>query len=285
MVYFILAVRTFPANKNKYQKRSGAEATKKLEQLESVGHELNPKEATVFRALSARANYLARDRVDIAYNSKELCRDFAVPNQRSYNKLKRLVRHLVANPRLVYHYPWQDKPSGIKVYVDTDFAGCKATRRRTSGGVAMHGVHAVKHWSNTQTTVCLSSGEAELRGIGDGLAQDIGLQSIACDMGLHWRIELYTDATAAIAIARRKGMGRICHLDVTDLWVREKLNSKLAFLHLFCCWAENPKELMTKYTDEAMLTMALGQMGMRLMDGRSAVAPAAIGTSANAHAT
>ena len=70
VVDLILAVRTPPANKNKYQKRSGAKATKKLEQLESVGHELNPKEATVFRALSARANYLAQDRVDIAYSSK-----------------------------------------------------------------------------------------------------------------------------------------------------------------------------------------------------------------------
>ena len=101
MLFF--AVRTPPANKNKFQKKSGAKATKKLEQLESVGHELNPKEATVFRALSARANYLAQDRVDIAYSSKELCREFAVPNQRSYNKLKRLVRYLVAHPSREHH--------------------------------------------------------------------------------------------------------------------------------------------------------------------------------------
>ena len=123
----------------------------------------------------------------------------------------------MANPRLVYHHPWQDKPSVVKGYVTTDFAGCKATRRSTSGGVEMHGVHAVTHWSKAQATVCLSSGEAELRGIGDGLAQTIGLQSIARDMGLHWRIDLYTDAASAIGIARRKGMGRIRHLDVTNM--------------------------------------------------------------------
>ena len=111
---------------------------------------------------------------------------------------------------------------GIKVNVDTDFAGCKAARRSTSGGVAMHGSHAPKHLSKTLSTVCLSSGEAKLRGIGDGLARAIGLQSIARDMGLRWRIDLYTDATAAVSIARRKGMGRIRHLDVTDLWILEK---------------------------------------------------------------
>ena len=67
-----------------------------------------------------------------------------------------------------------------------------------------------------------SSGEATLRGIGDGLAQAIALQSIARDMGLHWRIDLYTDATAAIVIARRKGMGRVRHLDVTEVWIQDK---------------------------------------------------------------
>ena len=95
----------------------------------------------------------------------------------------------------------------------------------------MHGGHLVKHWSKTHTTVCLSSGEAELRGIGDGLAQAIGLQSIARDLGLKWDINMYTDATAAIGIARRRGMGRIRHIDVTDLWIQEKFNNKHAFLH------------------------------------------------------
>ena len=130
--------------------------------------------------------------------------EFAVPNRMSYNKLMRLVRYLVAIPRLVYHYPLQFKPIVIQAYVDTGFPGCKAACRSTSGGVAMHGVHAVKQWSKTQSTVCLCAGEAQLGGSGDGLAQAIGLQSIARDMGLRWHTDLYTDATAAIGIAHRK---------------------------------------------------------------------------------
>ena len=280
MIDSVYAARTPPASANKFKKRQGAKATKKLEQLESVGHELNPREATSFRALSARCNYLAQDRPDIAYSAKELCREFAVPNKRSYEKLKRCARYLAGQPRLVFKYPFQSKPVGISVYVDTDFAGCKATRRSTSGGVAMFGCHAVKHWSKTQTTVCLSSGEAELRGIGDGLAQAIGLQSIARDLGMTWRIDMYTDATAAIGIARRRGMGKIRHLDVTDLWIQEKFNSKLAYLHKVL-GTENPADIFTKYTDRAILNMALGKMNMHYVDGRSDVAPAAMGTTAN----
>ena len=104
----------------------------------------------------------------------------------------------------------------------------------------MHGSHAVKDWSKKKSIVCLSSGEAELRGIGDGLAQAIGLQSIARDMGLHWKIDLYTDATAAIGIARRKGMGRIRHLDVTDLWVQEEFKNMPFSIK---CWEQKKTEI------------------------------------------
>ena len=97
----VYATRTPPANSNKYKKRLGAKASKNLEKLESVGFELNSKEATLYRALSARCNYLAQDRVDVAFAAKELCREFAVPTRSSYARLKRLARYLVGTPRLV----------------------------------------------------------------------------------------------------------------------------------------------------------------------------------------
>ena len=145
-----------------------------------------------------------------------------MPNKRSYEKLKRCARYLAGQPRLVFKYPFQSKPVGINVYVNTDVAGCKATRRNTSGCVALYGNHAVKHWSKTQTTVCLSSGEAELRGIGDGLAQALGLQSIERDLGMTWRIDMYTDATAAIGkVQGPRGGAKMKHIDLRADWINE----------------------------------------------------------------
>ena len=66
----VFAVKT---NKKK-PTRVGAKAAKNLERLESEGYELNEAESTNFRALAARANYLALDRPDMAYATKELCR-------------------------------------------------------------------------------------------------------------------------------------------------------------------------------------------------------------------
>ena len=66
---------------------------------------------------------------------------------------------------MVYTYKFQDLPTTVDIFVDTDFAGCKETRRSTSGGAILVGQCLVKHWANTQTTITLSSGESELHGI------------------------------------------------------------------------------------------------------------------------
>ena len=84
----LCATRT-PSAKKKYgPARAGAKQVKAMERLESSGPTLNSAEATIFRALSARANYLAQDRPDIAFATKELCREFCQPTKRSYERLK-----------------------------------------------------------------------------------------------------------------------------------------------------------------------------------------------------
>ena len=56
------ANRTKPTLNKYQQKRLGAKKAKKLELEENVEGILSPNEATAYRALSARCNYLAQDR-------------------------------------------------------------------------------------------------------------------------------------------------------------------------------------------------------------------------------
>ena len=146
--------------------------------------DLSPAQATEYRALSARANYLAMDRPDIAYATKELCRCFAHPSLAAVDALKRLVRYLIGKPRITWRFNFQPNQNSLSTYVDTDFAGCLTTRRSTTGGAAMRGDHLVKHWSLTQSTIALSSAEAELGGICKGTSISLGLLSVAKDLGL-----------------------------------------------------------------------------------------------------
>ena len=46
------------------------------------------------------------------------------------------------------------------------------------------------------------------------------------DMGWTMPITVHSDATAAIGIARRKDLGKFHRLDVTDLWIQDKIKSE-----------------------------------------------------------
>ena len=131
----------------KSKKRAGAKAVTTFER-NAAGADgvLNRQAATTYRTVRAQANYLAADRADGSYSSKEPCRDFATPNEKSLSKLKRLGRYYVGRPRLVYRYDFSDKPvTKFDTYCDTDFAGWQTTRRSISGGCCMIAGCQFKH--------------------------------------------------------------------------------------------------------------------------------------------
>ena len=149
---------------------------------------------------------MSQDRADIGFATNELCREFAIPNQNSQQKLERVCRYLAGKPRPVHQYNWGTGADGdqtLEVFVDTDFAGCKETRRSTSAGVCLLNGSNIREWSKTQTTFALSSGEAELNGINSGITQGLGLQSIAKDLGFEYKVRVHSDATAALGICCR----------------------------------------------------------------------------------
>ena len=138
----------------------------------------------------------------------------------------------------------------------------------------MHGKHCIKHWSTTQSTLSLSSGESELHGITKGVQNAIGFQSMCKDIGFSKPMHVHSDATAAIGIARRRGLGKLRHLDVEDLWVQEQVRNKKVHLHKVV-GSENPADIFTKYVDYPILQKAMRTMNLVQESGRAASAPAA----------
>ena len=185
--------------------------------------------------------------------------------------LRRLAQYLVDFPRLVYRFPWQ-RDAGLSVYVDTDFAGCYVTRKLTSGGVFYRGAHMVKHRSTTQKCITWSSGEAELSGVVKGLAEGLGAQALAADMGLALSVD--ADSSAAIGICRRNGIGRVRHLAVGQLWVQAHMKAD-AFA-LYTVWGErNPADFCTKHLARPVMDRLLALTGGIREPGWAATAPLA----------
>ena len=186
--------------------------------------------------------------------------------------LKRLVKYLAGKSRLVWRFFHQQDPQVLTTFVDTDFAGCHKTRRSTSGGAALRGGHLIKHWAQTQTTVALSSAEAELGGICRGASQGLGLVALAKDLNIDMKLDVRTDATAAIGVCRRRGLGKIRHLAVADLWVQEKVRLK-EFTLTKVPGDVNPADLLTKHVDRRLLEKHLRTLNLFFDWGRSSNAP------------
>ena len=74
--------------------------------------------------------------------------------------------------------------NGIDVYTDTGWAGCVRTRKSTSGGCVTIGKHLLKAWSSTQSSLALSSGDAEYYGVVRGVGVGLGMQALYRDLGM-----------------------------------------------------------------------------------------------------
>ena len=191
---------------------------------------LDPAAATKYRRAAARCNYLSQDRVDVAHASKEVARGMAHPTLADEQRLKRLIRYLSRRARAQFLYQWQGPTDVVYCYTDSDWAGCVRTRRSTTGGAMMKGAHCLGHWSRTQATIALSSGEAELNASLKAGAELLAMRTLLTEMGHVIQGKLYGDSSACSGTLHREGAGRIKHLEIRQLWLQQTIrNGTLTF--------------------------------------------------------
>lgn len=85
----------------------------------------------------------------------------------------------------------------------------------------MLGRHLLKCLSRTRATVALSSAEAELYAAVKALAETLGPKSLLKDFGQAVARHVLGDASAAIEIIKRQGLGKRRHVDTSYLWVQQ----------------------------------------------------------------
>ena len=157
-------------------------------------------------------------------------------------------------------YPWNHDSSQIVIQSDSDWAGCHESRKSISGGAAYMGKCLLKAWSKEQCHIAMSSGEAELYASNKAAAEGLGLKSLAADMGIKVDITVEIDATAAIGIIHRRGLGKVRHLDVQELWCQEAVKTGL-FKVRKVDGHSNTADLMTKPLDRKSIESHMARMG------------------------
>ena len=79
---------------------------------------------------------------------------------------------------------------------------------------------------------------------------------------------MYVDSSAALAIARRKGAGKMRHINVNSLWIQERQNEKDLELRKVL-GTENPADLMTKNLARQALDKCMLQLNQHRTVGRA----------------
>ena len=240
--------------------------------LDTGNEELDSGKGSMYRAMVARANYLAQDRSDIRFAVKELSRHMSKPREKDLNRLKRLARYLIGCPRMISKIEYQSEPKTIEGWCDSNWVGCLETRKSTSGGLMKIGKHVIKTWSTTQGIIALSSGEAEYYAIVKAGSQALGLRAMAKDFGIDLKIKIITDATAAQGISLRRGLGQVRHIETNTLWIQDRVRRGDIEIEKIG-GKDNISDAMTKEAGSESLGVHMRGCNLFIVSGRHELAP------------
>ena len=93
----------------------------------------------------------------ITFIVNELCQRMSNPTQQSLVKLKRLARYLKRERQWGQVFKHGKTVEEVTTFTDSDWAGCKETRKSSSAGVVMLGEHALKAYTRKQKIIARSS--------------------------------------------------------------------------------------------------------------------------------
>jgi hypothetical protein len=118
------------------------------------------------------------------------------------------------------------RPSGtpgkvlLELFSDTDFAGCKETRRAMTCGVTRLDKTAISVFARRQGVQSTSSGEAEFYGSTSVVMDGRIIKRFLEWLGYDVAYQLFLDSSAAKAMVQRDGVGKLKHMDVRALWIQ-----------------------------------------------------------------
>ena len=114
----------------------------------------------------------------------------------------------------------------------------------------------------------LSSAESELYAIVKASAEVLGLRSTFLDLGLSFASLIYSDATAALGIIQRQGLGRTRHIDCGYLFV-QRLNAEKIIRYAKVLGDDNPADMGTKGLKAELIKKHIGFSRGAFVEGRA----------------
>jgi hypothetical protein len=203
-----------------------------------------------YRSMIGSLLYLCARRPDIMLSVCMCARFQSDPRECHLMAVKRILRYLVATRCFGIWYP-KGSTFDLIGYSDSDYAGCKVDRKSTSGTCRFLGRSLVSWSSKKQTSIALSTPEAEYVVVGQCCAQLLWMRQTLRDFGYNLRkVPLLCDNESAIRMADNPvEHSRTKHIDIRHHFLRD--HQQKGDIEVFHISTENQlADIFTKPLDE-----------------------------------
>ena len=187
-------------------------------------------------------------RPDIAVAVNCLSQFMCNPSKDHWTGVKRILRYLKGTVDYALTFKAADADVVLKGFTDADWAGDISTRKSTSGYVFKICGGFISWRSNKQSTVALSTTEAEYIALTSAAQEAVWLRALLKDLGFEQESPtvISEDNQSAIAIAKNyKVTARTKHIDVRYHFIKELID-KYFITILYCPTEEMIADIMTK---------------------------------------
>jgi Reverse transcriptase (RNA-dependent DNA polymerase)/gag-polypeptide of LTR copia-type/GAG-pre-integrase domain/Integrase core domain len=204
-------------------------------------------------------------RPDISYSVNRVSRFMKNPGEKHWIACKRILRYLKSTSELGLSY--QNNRNDDKIilsgYCDADWAGDVDDRKSTTGYIIKINGCLINWVSKKQSTVSLSSAEAEYMSISATIQEMQWIRSLLKELNiLSEQVPiLYCDNQSAIAISENdKFHNRTKHIDIRHHYIRETIKNKEVELKWIASESQEA-DILTKSLSKPLFE----QMRLRIM--------------------
>src|SRR5919202_442075 len=219
--------------------------------------------STKYRGMIGSLLYLTASRPDIMFSVCLCARFQESPKQTHYEAVKRIFRYLKGTMHLGLWYP---KYTGVDImcYADSDLGGDLVDRKSTSGVCAYIGLCLTSWFSKKQTSVALSTTEAEYVAAGRACAQVLWMKQMFVDYNEHVNeIPIMCDNKSAIDLSKNPVLhARTKHIEIRHYFLRDNVQKGNIVLEKVDT-TENVADIFTKALKKETsnkLRLGLGMM-------------------------
>ena len=206
---------------------------------------LTSEAASKYRSAIGKISWGGQTRLDLTYFISVLSRGQSTPLVVHENCLRSFLRYLMSVDHLKQAMCAEECCGRVEAYVDSNWAPERNNDRESlSGCVILVDGFPVKGFARQQTSVALSSAEAELIALTEGAKEAVGLVSLV--QHVYGSARTCQDPQAAINMGSMHGLlRRVRHVDLRVCWVQSAIQDKLISLS-WVPGAQNPADLFTK---------------------------------------